>query len=112
VLPTSPWSSSRTNWPTLEDLYRQLGLHEYFKTFVISALLGCRKPDPRMYRAGSDALGLPAHECVFVDDDPDLVAAAIDLGYQGFTISRGPNPPATVPWIPSLEELLPHGDDG
>jgi putative hydrolase of the HAD superfamily len=47
------------SWPGLESLYRQLGLDAYFQAFVVSAVLGRRKPDPRMYRAGSDALGLP-----------------------------------------------------
>ena len=95
------------NWPGLEGLYRQLGLHTYFQAFVTSAELGCRKPDPRMYRAGSDALGLPPRECLFVDDDPDLVAAAIGLGYGGTAIIRGAEPPTAVPWIGTLEDLPP-----
>ena len=95
------------NWPGLERLYRRLGLDTYFQAFVISAVLGCRKPDPRMYRAGSDALGLPPHECVLVDDAPDLVAAAIELGYGGTAIVRTGDPPAAVPWIGSLEDLVP-----
>jgi putative hydrolase of the HAD superfamily len=94
-------------WPGLESLYRRLGLYGYFQAFVISAVLGCRKPDPRMYRAGSDALGLPPDECVFVDDAPDLVAAAIQLGYGGTAIVRGSDPPTTVPWIGTLEDLVP-----
>ena len=95
------------NWPGLEGLYRQLDLHAYFQAFVISADLGCRKPDPRMYRAGSDALGLPPHECLVVDDAPDLVAAAIELGYGGTAIIRTADPPTTVPWIGTLEDLVP-----
>jgi putative hydrolase of the HAD superfamily len=95
------------SWPGLEGLYRDLGLDAYFEAFVISAVLGCNKPDPRMYRAGSDALGLPPHECVFVDDDPDLVAAAIELGYGGTAIVRASDPPAAVPWIGTLEDLVP-----
>lgn len=95
------------NWPGLEGLYRQLGLDQYFQAFVISAVLGCRKPDPRMYRAGSDALGLSPNECLFVDDAPELVAAAIELGYGGTTITRAADPPAAVPWITSLDDLLP-----
>ena len=95
------------SWPGLEGLYRDLGLDAYFEAFVISAVLGCNKPDPRMYRAGSDALGLPPHECVFVDDDPDLVAAAIELGYGGTAIVRASAPPAGVPWIGTLEDLVP-----
>jgi len=93
------------SWPGLEGLYRQLGLQHYFQAFVISAVLGCRKPDPRMYRAGSDALGLSPDECLFVDDDPELVAAAIELGYGGTTITRAADPPPAVPWITSLEDL-------
>jgi FMN phosphatase YigB (HAD superfamily) len=63
-----------------------------------------------MYRAGSDALGLSPGECLFVDDDPELVAAAIELGYGGATIARGVDPPAAVPWIGSLEDLFPMGE--
>jgi HAD superfamily hydrolase (TIGR01509 family) len=96
-------------WPDLEDLFRRLDLHEFFQTFVISAVLGCRKPDPRMYRAGSDGLGLAPYECVFVDDDPELVMAAIDLGYRGITLTRDRNPATTTttPWITSLDDLIP-----
>ena len=86
---------------------RRLGLDTYFQAFVISAVLGCRKPDPRMYRAGSDALGLAPHECVFVDDAPELVAAAIELGYGGTAIVRTSDPPTAVPWISTLEDLVP-----
>lgn len=95
------------SWPGLEGLYRRLGLHTYFQAFVISAVLGCRKPDPRIYRAGSDALGLPPHECVFVDDAPELVAAAIEFGYGGTTITRAATPPTAMPWITSLDDLVP-----
>ncbi|WP_030944063.1 HAD-IA family hydrolase [Streptomyces sp. NRRL S-646] len=59
-----------------------------FEAYAISAVLGCRKPDPRMYRHASDALGLRAAECVFVDDDPELVAAAIELGCSGRALCR------------------------
>lgn len=95
------------NWPGLEDLYRDLDLHRYFDCFVVSAVLGCRKPDPRMYRAGSDGLGLTPAECLFVDDDPQLVATAIDLGYRGVAIVREPHPPGPVPSITTLDDLDP-----
>jgi FMN phosphatase YigB (HAD superfamily) len=51
-------------------------------------------------------LGLSPHERVFVDDAPDLVAAAIELGYGGTAIVRESDPPA-VPWISTLEDLVP-----
>jgi FMN phosphatase YigB (HAD superfamily) len=69
--------------------------------------LGCIKPDPRMYRAGSNALGLEPDECAFIDDDPDLVAAAIDLGYHGFVIDRAtPTRKHLVPAVTSLLEIV------
>jgi hypothetical protein len=35
------------------------------------------------------------------------VAAAIGLGYGGTAIIRTAEPPTTVPWIGTLEELVP-----
>jgi HAD superfamily hydrolase (TIGR01509 family) len=90
-------------WPDLVDLYRAAGLDGFFTTFVISAVLGCRKPDPRMYAAGSAALGLAPGECLFVDDDPSLVEAAIALGYRGVVLSRDGAPGHGV--ITALAEL-------
>jgi len=95
------------NWATLPDLYGALGLGGYFEAFVISEVLGCTKPDPRMYRAGSDALGLEPQECLLVDDDPALVRAAIDLGYAGAVIDRRGVFPASAlgPDLPVITQL-------
>ena len=65
---------------------------------MISAVLGCNKPDPRMYRAASDALGLAPDECLFVDDDPELVAAALALDYRGLAVCHD---------VPSVSDLTP-----
>jgi HAD superfamily hydrolase (TIGR01509 family) len=77
-------------WSELPALHDALGLGGFFSAYAISAEVGCTKPDPRMYRHASDALGLAAEDCLFLDDDPDLVAAAMDLGYQGLAVLRGP----------------------
>ena len=95
-------------WPNLPDLHAALGLGDFFEAYAISALLGCHKPDPRMYRHASEALGLAPADCLFVDDDPALVAAAIELGYQGRAMLREGDEadPAGVEVISSLTELL------
>jgi putative hydrolase of the HAD superfamily len=95
------------NWAGLEDAYRALGIERYFAGFVVSEVLGCRKPDPRMYAAGRDLLGLGPGDCLVVDDDPRLVAAAIRLGHHGVALTREGRPPASVPAIASLDELPP-----
>jgi FMN phosphatase YigB (HAD superfamily) len=43
------------NWAGLEAGYRSLGIEHYFTGFVISEVLGCRKPDPRTYAADVQA---------------------------------------------------------
>jgi putative hydrolase of the HAD superfamily len=61
-----------------------------------------------MYAAARKLLGLDPGVCLFVDDDPQLVLAAIQLGYHGVALMRGGGPaPAPVPAITSLEELPP-----
>ncbi|MEU5383960.1 HAD family hydrolase [Kitasatospora cineracea] len=104
-------------WPNLPTLHAGLAIDRFFEAYAISAVLGCNKPDPRMYHHASTALGLAPHHCLFVDDDPTLVTAALALGYTGRTLSRGtpvPTPasvpvPASagVPTITSLTDLLP-----
>jgi putative hydrolase of the HAD superfamily len=74
-------------WSGLEGLFRGLDIEQYFVGFVISEVLGCNKPDPRMYAAGSELLGLDPGDCLFIDDDPQLVLAAIQLGYQGVALT-------------------------
>jgi putative hydrolase of the HAD superfamily len=42
-----------------------------------------RKPDPAIFRHALDLIGLPAAECVFIDDIEHNVAAAEALGMVG-----------------------------
>lgn len=95
------------NSPGAEKSYDWLGISQYIDAHAISGNLGCCKPDPRMYAAGSSGIGVPPGECLFVDDDHELVEAAIALGYQGVALGRTlPHPPARVPWIESLDDVL------
>jgi putative hydrolase of the HAD superfamily len=93
-------------WPDLPQSHAELGIGEFFEAYAISKVLGCCKPDPRMYHHASDALGLKPRQCLFVDDHADLVAAAINLGYAGRVICRNGNQPGNgAQNIASLSEL-------
>ena len=98
------------NWGTAESSLRlttQVGLGE-FDACVVSAEIGCAKPDAGIYRKASDLLELRPDECLFVDDVPAFVAAALKLGYRGVAICRAePAEDPGVPSIRSLEEILP-----
>lgn len=97
-------------WAGLPQLHAELGIPDVFEAYAISEEVGCCKPDPRMYRHASDALELEPAECLFVDDYPDLVAAAIDLGYQGRWMRRDGSVPGMpgrdVPAITTLRQLI------
>ncbi|MEW2396772.1 HAD-IA family hydrolase [Streptomyces sp. NPDC046862] len=92
-------------WPNLPDLHAGLGIGRFFEAYAISAVLNCTKPDPRMYHHASTVLGLAPEQCLFVDDDPDLVAAAIGLGYAGRAMCRD-STVSDLPYLTSLTELL------
>nr|WP_221374819.1 HAD-IA family hydrolase [Actinoplanes polyasparticus] len=94
------------NWAGLEATFDGLGIGHYFEGFAISELVGCRKPDPRMYTEGSRLLSLAPDACLFIDDDPALVAAARELGYHGVTLDRSASH-SSDGVIRSLDELLP-----
>jgi epoxide hydrolase-like predicted phosphatase len=53
---------------------------ELFDGVVISGDVGVRKPDPRIYQLGAEAVDLPPSACVFVDDLPGNLKPARELG--------------------------------
>jgi putative hydrolase of the HAD superfamily len=93
-------------WPSLERTYRVLGLREFFDVFVISAKLGCRKPDERIYRAAIEEIGIEPSLLLFVDDDAEYVRAAERLGMRGVVMCRYSAKSHTANAVSSLAELM------
>ncbi len=58
-------------------------LPELFDAVVISAEVGMRKPEERIFRHAAGLLGLDPAECVFIDDIEANVQAAEALGMTG-----------------------------
>ncbi|WP_233525896.1 HAD-IA family hydrolase [Actinomadura spongiicola] len=56
---------------------------DHFDAIVISAEVGVRKPDERIFRHALTLLGLDASECVFIDDIDHNVRAAEAIGCHG-----------------------------
>lgn len=65
------------------DAYPQDRLAASFDVVVISAEVGVRKPDPRIFHIAAERLGLPPEACAFVDDLDRNVAVADELGMFG-----------------------------
>ena len=65
-----------------EPLWRSmLPVDEIFELVVDSAFVGCRKPDAEIYEILLERLGVPAAECLFVDDVDVNCEAARSLGF-------------------------------
>jgi putative hydrolase of the HAD superfamily len=75
-------------WPSLEKKYVALGIRKYFRSFTISAEVGCCKPCDKIYLTAIDDIGVDAQDILFIDDDLENVRAAIRLGMKGTVISR------------------------
>jgi putative hydrolase of the HAD superfamily len=64
-----------------EPLWRSMvPIDELFEVVVDSAFVGCRKPDPEIYKITLERIGLAGNECLFVDDVEVNCAAARELG--------------------------------
>jgi len=67
------------------------GIYDLFDEVIVSADVGMAKPDPRIFALAARRIGLPAAQCVFIDDLESNVAAAREAGMAGvhFDVDRG-----------------------
>jgi epoxide hydrolase-like predicted phosphatase len=63
--------------------YDRTDWHEMFDVVVISGEVGMRKPEPCIFELALHRIGLPADECVFVDDMAHNIVAAQQAGLVG-----------------------------
>jgi putative hydrolase of the HAD superfamily len=68
---SNSWGTSR---------YPHALLDELFDGVVLSGAVGIRKPTPRIYELGAEAIELEPLRCVFVDDLPFNLPPAEELG--------------------------------
>jgi len=65
------------------NAYDRSDWHEMFDAVVISGEVGMRKPEPAIFELVLDRIGLPADECVFIDDMANNIVAAKEAGLAG-----------------------------
>lgn len=69
----------------VEAVLQEFGFTPYFKAVIESARVGIRKPDPRIYELGVEALGLAPEEVVVVGDSfPKDIVPAKTLGCKAY----------------------------
>jgi putative hydrolase of the HAD superfamily len=66
------------SWGT--SLYPRASLADLFDVMVISGEVGLRKPDPEIFKLVTERLDVAPQACVFVDDTPEHLKSARELG--------------------------------
>lgn len=80
----------------LDAVLEDFGLRRFFTAVIESAKAGVRKPDPAIFRLGTEALGLPPAEILAIGDsmDKDIIPAAA-AGCRTLLIEGRPWPPTS-----------------
>ena len=78
-----------TNWSmeTFPEARERFGILQMIDRYVVSGAEGLVKPDPRLFQVLLDRYQLKADECLFIDDNPDNVAAAKGMGMLGIVFN-------------------------
>jgi len=79
-------SNDVAEWSERVRSYHKFG--DYFKHAIISADAGCRKPERRIFEIALERLGVPARECVFIDDSVQNLDAASGAGMNTILFNR------------------------
>lgn len=73
----------------IQAILTDFGLRNYFSHIIESAVVGVRKPDPRIFQLGVTALGIPAKDVVVIGDSyskdilPARAAGCQTIWYRG-----------------------------
>lgn len=98
----------------IETVLNEFGLRRFFDSIIESAAVGVRKPDPRIFTLGVEALGLRPEDVVVVGDsyDKDILPAhkagcrTVWMKGEGWTDGTVEDTSAADAVISALDELL------
>ena len=97
------------NWVSDQPAESRLGLElrELFDAFVESAILGLRKPDPRIYQHACKELGVLPPQAIFLDDIGANLKAARALGMHTIKVDAPAQALAELDTALGFELLAP-----
>jgi putative hydrolase of the HAD superfamily len=92
----------------VEQALQAAGLRNYFDVVIDSALVGVEKPDPRIFYAALDALGVAPNEALYVGDlyEIDVVGARAAGMHAVLLGEPDPAPERQCRSTPSIENLV------
>ncbi len=79
-------SNDVSQWSTYITQYH--GLNGYFSDKIVSADVGCRKPQKEIYELALKRIGKKAEECCFIDNSVSNLNVAAELGILPILFNR------------------------
>lgn len=101
--------ATATDRQRTEDYLGQLGVLNYFDTFVCGDMVTKGKPDPEIYLTACSVLGLPPEDCMALEDSPNGIRSAYAAGCKAVMIPDLTQPDDELK--PLLYACLPRLDD-
>lgn len=94
-------------WPSLERVFINKKLKQYFSTFIMSSIYGSYKAEKILFKIAIEELGIKPQEAIFVDDSESNLDAAKEFGMAPILIDRYDirDLKSKYPIIRSLNEL-------
>jgi HAD superfamily hydrolase (TIGR01509 family) len=91
----------------VDEALSAAGLREYFDVVLDSALVGMEKPDPAIFQAALDALGVAPGEALYVGDlyEVDVVGAQA-AGMEAVLLTECDQPGRGCRTAPSIHDLV------
>ena len=101
----------------MNTVLKEFSLDRYFGTIVESSVVGIRKPDPRLFALGVEALGMKAEEVMVVGDSYRKdIHPSLTLGCKAVWLKKicweeepiieGYEPTAIIGDLSEIEEIL------
>lgn len=75
-------------WPSLERVFINKNLRQYFSTFIMSSVFGSYKAEKILFKIAIEELGIEPGEAVFIDDSESNLTAAEEFGMIPILIDR------------------------
>jgi putative hydrolase of the HAD superfamily len=96
----------------------RFGISQYFDNLIFSSTFGWKKPDPRIFKAAADGIGLSPQDCVYVGDRylEDIVGPSL-IGMPAILKNKDrveyPSPlPSDTRMIQTLSGIFDHLEIG
>jgi HAD superfamily hydrolase (TIGR01509 family) len=93
-------------WPKRFLEIKRSKVGKYFKTVLVSSIIGAKKPETKAYQIAIKEIGVPANQILMIDNKEHYLMPAHNLGMKVLYLDRADfNPNSELPRIKEISEV-------